>query len=155
GRPSPASVVPTGPISVFTHDEHCRVQLAPGTRWATANDFGKDVVGELRTRVRARFGATMVVLDYNRDGKPDLFLLGAVVENGLIRDLPLRNEGDGRFMDVTAEAGLGESRPGLGCCVADIDNDGYPDLFITGIGEQHLFRNTGMGRFVDVTAQVG
>jgi hypothetical protein len=131
------------------------VQLAPGARWATAADFGKGPTAELRARVRSRFGGTLVVLDYNGDGRPDLFLLGAVVEGGQVRDLLLRNEGDGRFRDVTAEAGLAGARPSLGCCVADFDNDGLPDLFITGVGEQHLFRNTGAGRFEEVTVPAG
>src|SRR5262249_26878468 len=100
-------------------------------------------------------GATLVVLDYNRDGRPDLLLLGAVVENGQVRDLLLRGDEGGVFTDVTAEAGLAGARPSLGCCVADFDNDGLPDLLITGIGAQWLFRNTGKGGFEDVTAKAG
>jgi hypothetical protein len=145
----------TGPLPLFRRDDKMQVQLADGARWATAADFGSGPLAELRAKVRKRFGAVIVVLDYNRDGKPDLFLLGAVVENGQVRDLLLRNEGHGRFKDVTAEAGLAGARPSLGCCVADFDNDGYPDLFITGAGEQRLFRNNQKGGFKDVTAQVG
>jgi hypothetical protein len=119
------------------------------------DDLRRDKHGDLRVAVRDRFGATMVVLDYNRDGRPDLFLLSAVVENGQVRDLLLRNEGDGRFTDVTNESGLGGSRPSLGCCVADFDNDGYSDVFITGVGRQWLFRNTRKGGFEDVTKEAG
>src|SRR5260370_20739176 len=82
-------------------------------------------------------------------------MLGAVVDKGQVGDLLLRNEGDGRFTDVTEEAGLQGARPSLGCCAADYDNDGYPDLCITGVGEQHLFRNTGKGRFEDVSTRAG
>src|SRR5262249_28629739 len=110
---------------------------------------------ELRKLFRARFGGVIVVLDYNRDGKPDLFLLGAAVEAGQVRDLLLRNDGDGHFTDVTADAGLGGAHPSLGCRVADYDNDGYADLCITGIGEQRLLRNTGQGKFEDVSAKAG
>jgi hypothetical protein len=145
----------TAVIPLFLRNDKLRIDLAPGARWATAADFGGKPDGILRARLRQRFGATMVVLDYNRDGRPDLFLLGAVFEEGYVRDLLLRNEGDGRFTDVTAEAGLARPRPSVGCCVADVDNDSYPDLFITGIGEQRLFRNTGAGRFEDVTARSG
>jgi hypothetical protein len=95
----------------------------------------------------------MVVLDYNKDGKPDLFLVGAVVKDGKVRDLLLRNDGGSKFTDVTAAAGLGDARSSLGCCVADFNNDGYPDLLITGAGEQHLFRNNGKGAFEDVSAK--
>ena len=97
----------------------------------------------------------MVLLDYNRDGKLDVFMVGAVVEKGKVRDLLLRNDGDNHFTDVTAEAGLAGDRPSLGCAVADYDNDGFPDLLITGAGVQKLFRNTGAGRFEDATAKAG
>jgi tetratricopeptide (TPR) repeat protein len=126
------------------------VRLAEGTRWATPADLD-----ELRRLVRRRFGATMVVLDYDGDGRPDLFLAGAVVEGGQVRDLLLHNEGDGGFVDVTRAAGLGGARPTLGATVADFDNDGRPDLLLTGAGVQKLYRNTGAGKFEDVTARAG
>ena len=146
-----------GPVPTFGRSDKFHVSLKPGTRWATAADLGEGVSGELRRAVRQRFGATVVVLDFNRDGKPDLLLLGAVVEDGKVRDLLLRNEGNDLFTDVTHEAGLAEPRLSLGCTVADFDNDGNPDLFITGIGGQWLFRNkgkTGFG-FEDVTKEAG
>jgi tetratricopeptide (TPR) repeat protein len=147
----PLASVQTGPVPLFQHRDALKVQLAPGARWSKAVDLGSHAVGEVRRLVRARFGATMIPLDYNEDGKPDLFLASAVVENGKVRDLLLRNEGDGRFTDVTAEAGLAEPRPTLGCCVGDFDNDELPDLLLTGIGTQKLFRNAGKGKFEDVT----
>jgi tetratricopeptide (TPR) repeat protein len=155
GRANSDPPAPTGPIPVFVRSERFQVRLAAGARWATADDLRKAPHGELRARVRARFGATMVVLDYNRDGLPDLFLVGAVVEAEQVRDLLLRNEGKGVFTDVTAAAGLAAARASLGCCVADFNNDGYSDLLVTGVGEQHLFRNNGDGRFEDVTQEAG
>lgn len=149
----PLAAPQTGPLPLFQRRQSLKVQLAPGARWAKAADLGSDAAGELRRLVRARFGATMVVLDYNDDGKPDLFLVGAVVENGKVRDLLLRNDGESRFTDVTAEAGLAEPGPTLGCCVGDFDNDELPDLLLTGVGVQKLFRNTSKGKFEDVTAQ--
>jgi hypothetical protein len=146
---------PAGPLPLFVKQEKLTVQLAPATRWATTKDFGTGAVAELRNAVRRRFGGVIVVLDYNGDGRPDLFLLSAVVENGQVRDLLLRNDGDGHFTDVTREAGLADARPSLGCVVADFDNDRLPDLFITGVGEQHLFRNNGKGGFIDVTKEAG
>ncbi len=154
GRTSdPPRLMVIGPLALFQPSESLKVQLAPGAKWATAADFGSDALAEVRRLVRARFGATMVVLDYNSDGKPDLFLAGAVVEKGQVRDLLLRNEGVDRFTDVTAEAGLAEPRPTLGCCVGDFDNDGHSDLLLTGAGVQKLFRNRGDGKFEDVTAK--
>jgi tetratricopeptide (TPR) repeat protein len=150
-----AAAAPVGPMPLFQRDERAAVRLAPGARWASAADLGAGIEGELRRRVRARFGGTMVVLDYNRDGKPDLFLLGAVIDKDGVRDLLLRNDGGGKFTDVTAEAELGGARRTLGCAVADFDNDGFPDLCITGIGRQWLFRNTGRGTFEDASVQAG
>jgi hypothetical protein len=153
GRAPSLGTPRTGPIPLFQKRESFSVRLADGVKWATAADFGKDAVGQLRARVRARFGGTLVVLDYNHDGKPDVFLAGAVVEKEQIRDLLLRNDGEGRFVDVTADASLADPRPTLGCTVADFDNDGLPDLLLTGAGVQRLFRNTGKGTFEDVTAR--
>jgi len=144
-----------GPIPLFIPSQNFKVRLATGARWASREDLRKSSHGELLSAVRDRFGATMVELDYNQDGKPDLFLLNAVVENGQVRDLLLRNEGGGLFTDVTTEAGLAGSRAGLGCCVGDFDNNEFSDLFITGVSRQWLFRNNGKGRFEDVTAEAG
>src|SRR5262249_6440358 len=120
------------PVSLprFLAPDNFQVRLAPGARWAGAADFGSGDVAELRRELRRRFGGVMVVLDYDNDGKPDLFLLGAVVEGGKVRNLLLRNEGNGRFSDVTAKAGLEGPHDSLACTVADFNNDGYPDLFL-------------------------
>jgi tetratricopeptide (TPR) repeat protein len=152
GRPmSP----PSGPLPLFAKNDKLQIKLRPGARWAKSADFGDDPIGQLRSRVRGRFGAVLVLLDYNRDGRTDLFLLGAVVDGGKVCDLLLRNDGEGRFTDVTNEAGLGGPQLSLGCTVGDFDNDGYPDLFVTGIGKQRLLRNDRNGRFEDVTQQAG
>jgi hypothetical protein len=154
GRPPAPAEARTGPLPRFER-RALTVKLADGARWATAADFGKGEAAEVRARVRARFGGTVVVLDYDGDRKPDLFLAGAVVEDGQVRDLLLRNEGDGRFKDMTGEVGLDRAHPTLGCCVADFDNDGHPDLLLTGAGSVRLYRNTGENTFEDVTAEAG
>ncbi|MBO0697981.1 MAG: VCBS repeat-containing protein [Zavarzinella sp.] len=146
---------PTGPLPAFDPWEGFRVQLAPGSRWADAADLGEGPEGDLRRLVRERFGATLILFDYNRDGRPDVLLLSAVVRDKKLRNLLLRNEGDGRFTDVTAEAGLADSPPGLGCAIADFDNDDSRDILMTGVGGVRLYRNTGKGAFADVTATAG
>lgn len=149
GRYPGAAPQPVGPLPTFTAAVP-KVTLAAGARWATAADLDP-----LRKAARDRFGGTMVLFDYNRDGKPDVLLLSAVVQDGKVRDLLLRNDGGNAFTDVTAEAKLDTPRPSLGAAVGDYDNDGHPDVVVTGDGEQHLFRNTGDGKFADVSAAVG
>jgi FG-GAP-like repeat/ASPIC and UnbV len=146
---------PVGPIPAFQPWPQFHVTLADGARWAGPADFGQGPEGDLRRLVRERFGATMVLFDYDRDGRPDVFLLSAVVRNGKLGNLLLHNEGNGRFLDMTKAAGLADSRPAFGCVVADFDNDDFRDLLLTGPNGIQLYRNVGNGTFADVTAQAG
>src|SRR5580704_3905077 len=66
-----------------------------------------------------------------------------------------RNNGDGTFTDVTEKAGIQGSGYGMGVAVADFDNDGYEDLYVTNVGENILYHNNGDGTFTDVTAAAG
>jgi hypothetical protein len=103
-------------------------------------------------------GCGAAFLDYDNDGWQDIVLLtGRRLEStpaGAIIRL-YRNNRDGTFADVTAKSGLGHSVWATGITVADYDNDGYDDLFITGWGQNLLFHNNGDGTFTDVTAKAG
>src|SRR6202011_3966095 len=66
-----------------------------------------------------------------------------------------RNNRNGTFTDVTQHAGLGVEMYGMGVTVADYNNDGFPDILITAVGQNRLFQNTGKGHFVDVTEKAG
>ena len=68
-----------------------------------------------------------------------------------MRNALYRNLGDGRFADVTLQAGVGDTGWGMGCVAADYDNDGDTDLYITNYGPNRLYRNNGDGTFTDVT----
>jgi hypothetical protein len=99
--------------------------------------------------------------DYNNDGKLDVLIVnGSTLDHYKNGGDPLvalyRNDGD-RFTDVTASAGLQTRGWGMGVCVADYDNDGYSDFYITAYGPNALFHNNGDGTFSDVTsaARVG
>lgn len=151
-RPAPAR--PAAPLPMFESPAAFRVTLAAGARWAANADLGADPLGRVRGAIRARFGAAIVLLDYNRDDRPDIFLPGAVVEGGRVRNLLLRNDDNLAFTDVTAEAGLAAQSAALGAAAADFDNDGDIDLFVTGAGESRLYRNTA-GKFEDVTERAG
>ncbi|MGB7233860.1 MAG: FG-GAP-like repeat-containing protein, partial [Candidatus Acidiferrum sp.] len=90
--------------------------------------------------------------DYDGDGKPDLFLVSA--SSGGTSHL-LRNLGDGKFADLSSEAGLAIRGSGLGCAAGDFDNDGHTDLAVCLTDGVHLFHNNGAGKFEDVTEKVG
>jgi hypothetical protein len=103
-------------------------------------------------------GSGVAFLDYDGDGDQDLFLVnsdqwpGTAAGSGSGSTQALyRNDGKGSFDDVTARVGLDLRFFGMGVAVGDYDNDGDPDLYVTGLGGGHLFRNEVGGRFVDVT----
>jgi enediyne biosynthesis protein E4 len=105
-------------------------------------------------------GAGCAFLDYDRDGRLDLFFVNSAALPGFAGKGPFypalyRNQGDGRFTDVTRAAGLAVERYGMGCCAGDYDNDGDLDLYLTAMGPNVLFRNNGDGTFTDVTRAAG
>ena len=97
--------------------------------------------------------------DCDGDGDLDLYVLnGSRVVGFPIGDHPrnalYRNDGD-RFSDATEETGLGDTGWGMGCAVADYDNDGDLDIYVTNYGRNVLYSNRGDGIFKDVTEYAG
>ena len=104
-------------------------------------------------------GAGCAFLDYDNDGWQDILLVNGMDWPGHAKQrstLKLyKNNRNGTFTDVTKAAGLDVEMYGMGVAAGDFDNDGFTDLFITAVGQNHLFRNTGKGTFVDVTKTSG
>ena len=101
-------------------------------------------------------GLNLVQTDYNNDGRLDIFVMRGAWLQYPMRQSLLRNNGDGTFTDVTAEAGLLDPVNSIAATWADYDNDGYLDLFICcEIGPNRLYRNRGNGTFEEVAPQAG
>jgi hypothetical protein len=103
----------------------------------------------------------VAIFDYNGDGRPDIFFANGANIATLKKDDPkyrnrlFRNDGNGKYTDVTEAAGLTGTGYDIGVAVGDYDNDGYPDLFVAGIYKNTLYHNNGNGTFTDVTAKAG
>jgi hypothetical protein len=105
-------------------------------------------------------GCGVAFYDYDNDGWLDIFLVnGSRLEGFPAGQAPsshlFKNNRDGTFTDVTAQAGLVHSGWGQGVCIGDYDNDGYEDLFVTYFGKNVLYHNNGNGTFTDVTEKAG
>ncbi|MFZ4519187.1 MAG: CRTAC1 family protein, partial [Microthrixaceae bacterium] len=128
----------------------------------------RDVTAQAGLPLEQVMGFTGTFADIDRDGWPDLLLTGDFCTSRLFR-----NEGGTRFVDVTRSAGVGTDENGMGSVVSDVDRDGDPDWFITGIGPvgdtsdpgdllggygssgNRLYLNDGSGAFTDGTDTAG
>ena len=104
-------------------------------------------------------GSGCAFLDYDADGWLDILLINGMDWPGHKRQRSTlrlyKNNRNGTFTNVTKAAGLDVEMYGLGVAVGDYNNDGFPDIFITCVGQNRLFRNTGNGTFLDVTRASG
>lgn len=128
------------------------------------HSFGAEKLGSLLEST----GAGAVWFDYNNDGLMDLYVVsGKPLGKGMhpypLRKPPaepphnhlFRNDGAGKFTDVTAQAGVAGDLFSMAAVAADYDNDGNVDLLVTGYGRAVLYRNKGDGTFEDVSAKAG
>jgi hypothetical protein len=104
-------------------------------------------------------GSGCAFLDYDNDGWLDILLINGMDWPGHKRQRSTmrlyKNNRNGTFTDVTKRAGLDVEMYGMGVAVGDFNNDGFPDIFVTCVGQSRLFKNTGKGTFIDVTNSSG
>ncbi len=152
--PSPAaSTLPPLPEK-FASVEFTDVTAQAGIKFRHNNGaYGNKYIPETT-------GSGGAFLDYDNDGWQDILLINSMD----FEDAPkkrrsvmalYRNDQNGAFTDVTAQAGLAKPMYGLGVAIGDYDNDGWQDIYVTCLGLNRLFKNLGNGKFADVTAKAG
>ena len=150
----------------------CRVALIfllAGTTPALAQIRFEDIAAKSGLKFELHNGAVgefhqpelmlggVAALDYNNDGCMDIFFTNGAAMPSLKKTGPeywnrlFRNNCDATFTDVTEKAGVAGEGYSMGVAVADYDNDGYPDIFVTGVNRNILYHNRGDGTFEDVT----
>jgi enediyne biosynthesis protein E4 len=128
---------------------------ASGISWIHENAMSAD------RYLPETMGPGVAFVDFDNDGWTDIFLVNSgqapfYTPKTPLRNALYRNNRDGTFTDVTEKAGVaGGAEFGMGCAIADYDNDGYQDILVTAYGKCTLYHNNGNGTFTDVTAKAG
>ena len=124
------------------------IDIAAQSGLTVANTFGG---GDRKDSILESTGTGVAIFDFDGDGANDIFIANGPPSTSEL----YRNDGAGHFTEVGHQAGLTRSGWAQAVCVGDIDNDGWPDLFVTYYGHNSLYRNIGKGKFEDVTARAG
>ncbi len=118
----------------------------------------KHVLSPEKKYIAESMGGGVALLDYDNDGYLDVYFVNSLtVDLAKARQKTVsalyHNNGNNTFTDVTNTAGVGDIGFGMGVAVADFNNDGFADLYVTCLGPNHLFKNNGNGTFTDVTVK--
>ncbi|MEZ4960600.1 MAG: FG-GAP-like repeat-containing protein [Saprospiraceae bacterium] len=105
----------------------------------------------LRNATDASLSMGCIFFDFDNDGDQDLYL----VHDGNVPNILYQNDGTGHFMNVAVQTGSALAAQGMGVDVADVNRDGWPDLYITNLGANALLLNNGDGTFSDITTTAG
>jgi hypothetical protein len=102
----------------------------------------------------------LALLDYDNDGDLDIYFVNSltvdlVKSKAKTKSDLYRNDGGGKFTEVSVKAGVSDIGWGMGVAVGDYNNDGFEDLYVTCLGPDHLLKNNGNGTFTDVTDKAG
>ena len=114
-----------------------------------------------KTYIIETVGSGVGLLDYDNDGWLDIYLVSGSTYEAQEGKAPaphaalFHNNHDGTFTDVTAKAGVGNDRWGFGVAIADYDNDGWPDIYVSNFGKNRLYHNNHDGTFTDVAGKAG
>ena len=106
-------------------------------------------------------GSGIGLIDYDNDGWLDIYVVNGSTFDALDgKETPphaalFHNNHDGTFTDVAAQAGVTNDRWGIGVAIADYDNDGWPDIYVTNWGKNRLYHNNHDGTFTDVAEAAG
>jgi len=161
--PVPAQMTPLSTPVVPDHGE----VRPPGVRFtdvtrAAGIEFTRFNGAEGEKLLPETMGGGVAFFDFDNDGDADLLFINGTswpwAKNPPSKrptHALYRNEGSGKFSDVTAGSGLDIASQGMGVACGDYDSDGNVDVFITNVGANQLFRNLGHGKFQDVTAEAG
>jgi enediyne biosynthesis protein E4 len=106
-------------------------------------------------------GSGIGLIDYDNDGWLDIYVVNGSTFDALDgKQTPphaalFHNNHDGTFTDVAVQAGVTNDRWGMGVAIADYDNDGWPDIFVSNWGKNRLYHNNHDGTFSDVAEKAG